>query len=103
MPKAAVTLCDWLIVTWQVPVPVQAPLHPPNTEPVDAVAVSETTVPAANGAEQSPLVPPPVMVQLMPGPVTVPLPVELPCTVSVNCWGAGLNVAVTPRAWLIVI
>jgi hypothetical protein len=38
--KVAVTLRAWLIVTWQLPVPVQAPLHPANVEPLFGVAVS---------------------------------------------------------------
>jgi len=36
------------MVTWQVlAVPVHAPLHPANTDPLAAVAVSVTTVPLA--------------------------------------------------------
>ncbi len=43
--NVAVTLCAWLIVTWQLPVPVQAPLQPANVEPLAGVAVSVTRVP----------------------------------------------------------
>ena len=43
--KVAVTLRAWLIVTWQLPVPVQAPLQPANVEPLFAVAVNVTSVP----------------------------------------------------------
>jgi hypothetical protein len=34
-----------LIVTWQEPVPVQAPLHPAKDESADAVWLRVTTVP----------------------------------------------------------
>jgi hypothetical protein len=43
--NVAVTDCAALIVTEQVPVPEQAPLHPANVEPVPATAVSVTGVP----------------------------------------------------------
>jgi hypothetical protein len=33
------------MVTWQVPVPVQRPLHPKNLEPLAAAGVRMTTVP----------------------------------------------------------
>ena len=44
--KVAVTLFAASIVTWQVPVPAQAPLQPAKTLPVAGVAVRVTTVPA---------------------------------------------------------
>ncbi len=43
--NVAVTERAWSIVTVQPPVPEQAPLQPPKTEPTDGVAVSVTTVP----------------------------------------------------------
>ena len=41
----AVTDRRALIVTWQAPVPVQAPLQPAKTEPPPGVGVRVTTVP----------------------------------------------------------
>lgn len=61
-------------VTTQVPVPEQpAPIHPVKREPVAATAVRVTDAPAANEAEQSPVV------QSMPAglELTRPLPVPL--------------------------
>jgi hypothetical protein len=78
-------------VTAHVPVPLQAPDHPANVEPVLEVAVSVTAVPLAKLAVH-------VVGQLMPEGVlmTVPVPVPASCTVS---WTVGvveaLNVAVT--------
>jgi hypothetical protein len=43
--KVAVTLFAASIVTLQVPVPVHAPDHPANVDPVDAPAVKVTAVP----------------------------------------------------------
>jgi hypothetical protein len=70
--KVAVT--DWaaLIVTVQLPVPVQAPLHPAKVEPVAGVSVRVTLAPLAKLALQVPG-------QVMPGGVlkTVPLPTRV--------------------------
>ena len=43
--KVAVTVFEPSMVTWQVPVPVQAPLQPVKNEPAAGAAVSTTTVP----------------------------------------------------------
>ena len=45
--KEAVTVRAWDIVTWQVPVPLHAPLQPANLEPLAGLAVKVTTVPLA--------------------------------------------------------
>jgi len=50
--KLAITLVAAFIVTAQLPVPEQAPDQPANVEPALGVAVSVTTVPASNLAEQ---------------------------------------------------
>ncbi|HET7229072.1 MAG TPA: hypothetical protein VFJ16_03685 [Longimicrobium sp.] len=100
--KAAVTDCARFIVTWQVPVPVQAPDHPANVlPPLAAVGVNVTSVPALNDAAQVPLALPPLMVQLIPPglDVTVPLPVPPPVTVNTE---SGVKVAVTEWAKFIV-
>src|SRR5262249_6766115 len=45
--KLAATACAGLIVPWQAPVPLHAPLQPEKVDPEAAVAVSVTTVDAA--------------------------------------------------------
>ncbi len=68
-----------LMVTLQAPVPVQAPLQPPNTDPEAGVAARPTTVPEPYWVEQ-------VAPQLIPVGelVTVPVPVPAGVTVNVN-------------------
>ena len=77
--KVAVTDCEALIVTVQMPVPEQAPLHPANVEPADGLAVKLTVEPLAKLALHVPG-------QLMPAGVleTVPVPVPARLTVSGN-------------------
>jgi hypothetical protein len=72
--KAADTVDAPLTVTWQVPVPLQAPPQPEKVRPVPGVSVRVTWVLAAKVALQ-------VVGQLMPVGLllTVPLPVN--CTV----------------------
>src|ERR1044071_9627500 len=43
-PKLAVTVCAWVIVSWQDPVPEQAPDDPAKLDPRAAVAVRTTVV-----------------------------------------------------------
>ena len=76
----AVTACAALIVTVQVPVPVQPPpLQPLKVEPAAGAAVKVTAVPLANAAEQ-------VVPQETPAGalVMVPVPAPLELTVSVK-------------------
>ena len=66
--NVAVTFEAALPETVQEPIPVHAPLHPVNVEPVAGVATNVTCVPELTSAVQ---VPP----QLIAPPVTVPVPV----------------------------
>ncbi|MCB0862107.1 MAG: hypothetical protein KDB66_02710 [Solirubrobacterales bacterium] len=52
LSNEAVTDLASLIVTLQVPVPVQAPDQPVNDEPVPAVGVNVTSVPKSKSAVQ---------------------------------------------------
>src|SRR5262245_45133655 len=67
--NVAVTVVLVVKVMAQGPVPVQAPLHPPKTEPAAGAALRVTGVPAANGSVQSAPQSMPVGLD-----VTVPLP-----------------------------
>lgn len=89
--KAAPTDRAESIVTWQLPVPLQAPVQPANAEPAFGVAVNATTVPMLNEALH-------VGTQLIPDGLldTPPPPVPPIDTVSVRI---ALNFAVTSRAW----
>jgi hypothetical protein len=67
-------------VTVQVPVPLQAPPQPPNSEPLAAVEVRVTTAPWLYVAVHVPG-------HEIPEPVTVPEPEPPVVTVSVSCGG----------------
>jgi hypothetical protein len=79
--NVAVTDFAASIVTTHEPVPVHAPLQPPNVEVPSGVAVSVTIVPIPNDAEH-------VAPQLMPAglDVTLPLPVPDFVTLNANVW-----------------
>jgi hypothetical protein len=83
--KLAVTVRDWVMLTVQPPVPLQAPDQPVNECPLAGVGVSVTLVPSVKLALHVPLVLPPEIEQLIPLglDVTEPFPVPLPPTVSV--------------------
>ena len=93
---------DAPIVKLHVPVPVQSPLHPVNTEPAAGVAVKATAVPETMGAlVHVPEVTPAVEVQLIePVPVTVPVPVPAPATEIGKV--VGVKLALTEFAVLMV-
>ena len=77
----------WLafIVTWQLPVPLHAPLQPANVEPLAALAVNTTCVPGAKLALQIPGQPMPageLVTQPLPFSLTVSeFPAVIPKTV----------------------
>jgi len=77
--NVAVTLRDRLIVTVQVPVPVQAPLQPVKVEPVDAAAVILTLVPAVKAPLQ-------LLLHAMPLGEDVTTPDPVPPFVSVRVY-----------------
>src|SRR5881409_20260 len=87
--KVAVMEVAAVMVTVQVPVPVQPPLQPVKVEPGAGTAVSVTAVPLVKVAAQ-------VALQEMPAGalVTVPLPVPLGLTVNVKVCSAKVAVTV---------
>ena len=80
------------MVTTHEPVPAQAPDHPVKVEPVAGVAVSVTEAPLAKLAEQA-------VPQLIPPPVTIPLPVPALLTVRVKPRSMTRNVVVGQTFW----
>ncbi|HSN13875.1 MAG TPA: hypothetical protein VLT61_04535, partial [Anaeromyxobacteraceae bacterium] len=83
----ATTSTDELIVTVQEPVPLHPPpLHPVKVELAPGVASSVTTVPGVKVSVQS-------APQLIPVPVTVPVPA--PDFVIVSVYGNSANCAST--------
>lgn len=82
--NVAPTVFAAVIVTEQIPVPEQAPVHPLNRLPADGVAVSVTCVPALKAAWQ--LVP-----QLMPRGLLLTLPLPDWLTLSTKVDGAKVT------------
>lgn len=82
--NVAVTASAAFMVTAQLPVPVHAPLQPPNVEPTPAVCARVTSVPLAKLAAHVPG-------QVTPAGVlvTVPLPDPAFVTVRVKFVGGG--------------
>ena len=78
--KVAVTVFAASIVTVQLPVPVHAPVQPPNVELPSAVALRFTTVPALYASEQS-------APQLIPAGEEVTVPLPLPALLTVKLLG----------------
>ena len=79
LPRLNVAVTDLaaLIVTEQLPVPVQAPLQPAKVEPAAAVAVRVTTVPLVKFAVH-------VLGQLIPAGLLLTVPVPVPASVTVS-------------------
>lgn len=93
--NVAVTDFAALMVSEQIPVPVQAPLQPAKADPADAAAVKVTTVPLAKLALQ-------VLGQLMPAGLLLTDPDPVPASLTDSAKLAALNVAVTDFAALMV-
>lgn len=91
--NVAVTDLGEVMVTEQLPVPVQAPLQPANADPEAAVAVRVTGVPLLKFAAH-------VLPQLMPAGLLVTVPVPVPARVTVK-GNTAVKVAVTDSAALI--
>jgi hypothetical protein len=83
------------MVTWQGPVPEQAPDHPEKTDVGETLADMATLDPASKGAEHS-------GPQLMPGGLLVTVPVPLPLLEIVKVKVIFEKVAVTDFAESIV-
>jgi hypothetical protein len=87
--NVAVTDFAASIVTVQVELePEQAPLHPPNVDPVVAVAVSVTAVPTAKSSVQS-------VPQVIPAGELVTVPEPVPALATLSLTGGAANVTVT--------
>ncbi len=80
--KVAVTDCAADMVTEQVLVPVQLPLHPVKVEPAAAVAVRVTAVLSAYASVQS-------LPQLTPTGLLLTVPVPVPALVTVRGYVTG--------------
>jgi hypothetical protein len=95
--KVAVTDLAALMVTLQVPVPLQAPPQPANVEPEPATCVRVTTVPLLKFALH-------VLGQLIPVGLLVIVPDPVPASVTerAKVVTVVLNVAVTDLAALMV-
>ena len=76
-PKFAVTFFDAVMLTVQLPVPVQSPLQPMNVDPGSSATVSVTLVPLANDALQA-------LPQLMAAGALVAVPEPVPDLVTVR-------------------
>ena len=84
-------------MTVQLPVPVQAPVQPPNVELPSAVAVRFTTVPGLYASEQS-------APQLTPAGEELTVPVPLPALLTVRLLGCtAAKLAVTVQLAVIAL
>jgi hypothetical protein len=95
--NVAVTLSAALIVTTQLPVPVQAPLHPAKVLPLFGVSLNVTCDPLVKFAVQ-------MLGHVIPAGELDTVPVPVPASATVNAkLVVELNVAVTLSAAVIVI
>src|SRR5262249_56735571 len=93
--RVAVPNCAPLVVTAEVPVPVQPPLQPVKVEPAAGVAVRVTTVPVVKEVEH-------VAPHVMPAGALVMVPLPAPVLLTVSAKPCSAKVAVTDCAALIV-
>ena len=94
--NVAVTLFGPSIVTWQAPVPLQAPAQPPKVEALAGLAVRVTLVPLTKVELHVPG-------QLIPPIFEVTVPVPLPVVLTARLYVvSAVNVAVTLLPWFIV-
>jgi hypothetical protein len=93
--NVAVTVLAAFSVTVHAPVPVHAPLQPVKIAPAPGVAVSVTTVPLLNNAEQ-------VAPQLTPAGALVTVPDPAPARLTVSAKDCTPKFAVTDAAAVIV-
>lgn len=89
------------MVTWQPADPVQAPVHPWNSDVMFDVAASVTADPARKLALQTPAGVPATRTQEIPAGVLTIVPLPDPLGVIVSGWSRGANVPVTDRGWFI--
>src|SRR5439155_25507079 len=90
MAKVAMTARAALIVTLQVPVPVQLPLQPVKVAPAAGAGVRVTTVPVVRAVEQ-------VAPQEIPAGLLVTVPLPAPALDTVRAGAVDPPVPVTNR------
>jgi hypothetical protein len=93
---AVTCLLPFIVMLQERPFGASQPPQLKTPQPAGTVAMSVTTVPAANVEEH-------VAPQLMPPPATIPASEQNPdfSTVKVKDWSGAVNVAVTLRSWVI--
>jgi hypothetical protein len=87
--KLAVTVRGPFIVTWQLPVPVQAPLQPVKVDPPLAVAVRVTGVPPGYAWEQS-------LPHAIPAGLEVTVPKPVPAFPTIKVQSGVVHLKIPP-------
>jgi hypothetical protein len=91
--NVAVTVCSPDMSTARCPLPPHAPLQPAKLDPALGAATNGTELPLAHATAHRPTTVPCAMEHEsagdVPGLVTEPAPVPLPCTRSVYCQGSS--------------